>query len=482
MKIVIKLIIISLVLSINEAVFAQSNAKEIAQQADEYFRNKEYEKAYSCWEKAAKMGDAQSQFHIGNGYYYGHYGVPQDFTKAAYWLKKAAEQGEACWYIAKCYYLGRGVERDLAQAVSWCEKALTEYVEDMEANHLMAVMYASGNGAEKDLQKAHTLIDKSLKFYPSSYSYLAVKGEIYLKEKKVEKARDICKKLANNVGWKMYSAGDIDNVFYPNILELEREMREGVDSKIPSTTVSRNDTFAFIIANESYKRVSQVPFAKNDGEIFAEYCKKTLGIPENNVKVWTDATLGDMQYAITKIKQIASAYEKEANLIFYYAGHGIPSDDQQNSYLLPIDGYGPGESSISLHDLYGTLGKLNAKSVFVILDACFSGVQRNGEMFASTRGVAIKPKQEVPEGNLIVLSAAQGDETAMPYNDKEHGLFSYFLLKKLQESKGDCTIGELTDFVTTNVKRTSITIGDKMQTPKVSASSTLGDWRNIKLK
>lgn len=45
-----------------------------------------------------------------------------------------------------------------------------------------------------------------------------------------------------------------------------------------------------------------------------------------------------------------------------------------------------------------------------------------------------------------------------------------------------CTIGELADYVTTNVKRTSITIGDKMQTPKVSASSTMGDWKNIKLK
>lgn len=79
-------------------------------------------------------------------------------------------------------------------------------------------------------------------------------------------------------------------------------------------------------------------------------------------------------------------------------------------------------------------------------------------MLASARGVAIKVKQATPVGNIVVFSAAQGDETAYPYKEKEHGLFTYYLLKKLQETKGNVTLGELSDYIKTQVERQSIVI------------------------
>lgn len=41
---------------------------------------------------------------------------------------------------------------------------------------------------------------------------------------------------------------------------------------------------------------------------------------------------------------------------------------------------------------------------------------------------------------------------------------TYFILKKLQESKGDATLGELSEYVINNVKRTSVLEKDKSQT------------------
>ena len=79
-------------------------------------------------------------------------------------------------------------------------------------------------------------------------------------------------------------------------------------------------------------------------------------------------------------------------------------------------------------------------------------------MLASARGVALKAKGDVPQGNMVVFSAASGDETAYPYKEKGHGLFTYFLLKKLQESKGDCTLGELGEYIQTNVRQQSVVI------------------------
>jgi hypothetical protein len=102
---------------------------------------------------------------------------------------------------------------------------------------------------------------------------------------------------------------------------------------------------------------------------------------------------------------------------------------------------------------------------------------------ASARGVALKARQEKPTGNLVVFSAASDDETAYPYTDRGHGLFTYFLLKKLQNSKGSTTLGELNDYISENVKQKSVLINHKIQTPVVSFSNELqNNWRKLKLR
>lgn len=257
-----------------------------------------------------------------------------------------------------------------------------------------------------------------------------------------------------------------------------------IDVNVLVSNTKQNNTFAVIIANENYQKEAQVPFAVNDGRTFAEYCKKTLGIPNNNVHIVTDATLNNMKYEVRWLKQVIDAYGGEARVIFYYAGHGIPDEAQKTAYLLPVDGFGNDVSTgYKLDDLYSTLGNLPSKSVTVFLDACFSGANRNGEMLASARGVAIKAKSSVPVGNMVVFSAAQGDETAYPNNEQQHGMFTYYLLKKIKETAGNVTYKELGDYVTDNVRKQSIVVNGKSQTPTVVPSATVvGTWESWKLK
>jgi hypothetical protein len=88
-----------------------------------------------------------------------------------------------------------------------------------------------------------------------------------------------------------------------------------------------------------------------------------------------------------------------------------------------------------------------------------------------------------PAGNMVVFSAAQNDETAYPYREKGHGMFTYFLLKKLQETKGNVAFGELSDYITDNVQKQSIIINRKSQTPTVTSAAAMSDsWREMKLK
>ena len=256
-----------------------------------------------------------------------------------------------------------------------------------------------------------------------------------------------------------------------------------VDQGLPKAKNANDKTFAVIIANENYSMVAPVPMALNDGEVFSQYCTTTLGLPENNVRLYKDASFGTMLRAVRDIKAISDAFSGDIQVIFYYAGHGIPNEATKDAFLLPIDADGmTTDGCYSLKRLYSELNDLNAQSTIVFLDACFSGANRDGDMLASARGVALRPKKEDPKGNMVIFSAASDEETAFPYTEKGHGLFTYFLLKKLKESKGNVQLGKLADYLKTNVKQQSVVVNRKAQTPTVSpASNLIGTWEKMKL-
>lgn len=256
-----------------------------------------------------------------------------------------------------------------------------------------------------------------------------------------------------------------------------------VDENIPETNTKNSNTFAVIIANENYQSVAPVPYALNDGKIFREYCLKTLGIPEKQIKYIPNATGNQIKAQINWLQTLAEVFT-DPHIIFYYAGHGIPDESSRTAYLLPVDGIGTDVSTgYKLDDLYAVLGKMPAENVTVFMDACFSGSKREEGMLASARGVAIKARSGMPQGNMVVFSAAQSDETAYPNNEEKHGMFTYFLLKKLQDTQGDVTLQELGEYITLNVSQQSILLNGKSQTPCVTPSASLdASWREWKLK
>ena len=186
-----------------------------------------------------------------------------------------------------------------------------------------------------------------------------------------------------------------------------------------------------------------------------------------------------MSYELDHLAEVLNAYDGTARAIIYYTGHGMPDEDSKDAYLLPVDGYSKKPTSgMSTKELYTRLGSMNSKSIMVFLDACFSGARRDGKMLASSRGVALKVNSDPVGDNTVVFSAAQGNETAYPYKSQQHGMFTYYVLDKMQQSGGCTTLGELSDYVTTNVKRRSVVENKKSQTPSVMVSSRNNSWRN----
>lgn len=260
-----------------------------------------------------------------------------------------------------------------------------------------------------------------------------------------------------------------------------------VDENIPHLSVNNEDMYVLIIANENYQNVAAVPFALNDGAIFRKYCVQALGVPERNIAYLPNATANNIKAEVSRLSNIIKAKKGEAKAIVYYAGHGVPDNSKGNgnAYLLPVDGIASDYTTgYKLDDLYSTLGENPAKSVMVFLDACFSGATRveNETVDPNARGVAVKVKKGSPVGDVVVFSAAQDDQKANPDMERKHGLFTYFLLKKLQESDGSATLEEITSYVTDKVGLESVILRHE-QTPCVVSSPKVGSaWKSWKLK
>lgn len=264
-------------------------------------------------------------------------------------------------------------------------------------------------------------------------------------------------------------------------VEVENKPQYAVDG---NSTQLNNSTFAIIFGNEKYIQVEDVPFAQNDAKAFAEYCQRMLGVPQSQIMVYENATFGNILAAMKHLKEVSSAFKGNVNIIFYYAGHGIPDEENHDAYLLPVDADGTiPQVCYPLNQLYKDLGATNAHQIVVFLDACFSGSKRSGGMLQSARGVAVETKPAKLQGNMIVFSAATGEQTAYPYTNKEHGLFTYYLLNKLEIDKGNLSLGELADYLIEEVGKTSVVENRKVQTPTVSFSSSIEEnWKNLKLK
>jgi hypothetical protein len=78
-------------------------------------------------EKAARTGDAGSQFILGSMYAQGR-GVQQDYSEAVRWFRKAAEQGlaDAQTTLGADYAAGTGVAQDYSEALRWFRKAAAQ--------------------------------------------------------------------------------------------------------------------------------------------------------------------------------------------------------------------------------------------------------------------------------------------------------------------------------------------------------------------
>ena len=263
-------------------------------------------------------------------------------------------------------------------------------------------------------------------------------------------------------------------------------LRSDVDKDIPKGLPLNTKKYALIIGCEDYAKYQtgldrevNVDFAANDARVFAEYAETTLGYPKDQIYLLIDPTSSQIKQNLEKLQKAIEIEKGMAEVLFYYSGHGLPDENTKEPFLIPVDvnGNNP-QDGISIVDLYAKLSKSPTIKATVVLDACFSGGARNKELVAM-KGVKVKAKMDAVPGNLVVFSSSKGTETSAVYKEKQHGYFTYFLLKNLKEYAGAKTLNEMFIDVNYQVSKEVLKIG-KTQTPDVLPGRDIGEgWKTL---
>ena len=229
----------------------------------------------------------------------------------------------------------------------------------------------------------------------------------------------------------------------------------------PKTKMNNPNGIAVVIGIENYQYVPDATYAYNDAEVFREYLSETLGFKKQKIKIATNskATQAELNKLLSSNGWLSRNVVKDkSDIVVYFSGHGIANPKDQSTGLLPFDVDPNYSVGLPLKKLYSDLSKLGARSITIFLDACFTGQSRDAKMLiADARPIIILPKKnQIPE-NINILSAASNSQISGAIREKEHGLFTYYLLRGLS---GDADLNkdsaiklkELSNYVSMNVK------------------------------
>lgn len=217
---------------------------------------------------------------------------------------------------------------------------------------------------------------------------------------------------------------------------------------------------ALIIGISDYDKLQNLSFCKNDGNSIYKTLSWGDYIIPNDRKLIGRINWAEMRNAIIDFF-VDPSISPEDILIFYYSGHGIPDIDA-DMYLSTseIDPDAPYRNGFSFNELTKMAQRTIATRVILILDCCYSGSARISKGYegdaAKLAYAAVNNRfNAISNGEgICLLAASQAYQEASVLVEKNHSLFTYYLLEGLQgKSKevfdyyGNVTIDTLSKYV-----------------------------------
>ena len=246
--------------------------------------------------------------------------------------------------------------------------------------------------------------------------------------------------------------------------------------ELPAIKAKPNkNSYAIVIGIEQYRqKLPRADYAAHDAQTMTEYLTKVMSYPEENVVTLLNdkASMSDLTKYIEK--WLLNNVEKDGSVFIYYSGHGAPNPKTGDAYLVPYDGDPSfiAETGYSLKRLYDNLGKLQVKEIVVALDSCFSGAGGRSVLAKGARPLVMTMESLQLPKKITVFSAASGDQISSTYEEKGHGLFTYFMLKGIKgegdaNNDGKIEIEELFEYIKPNVEKIARKNYNNEQSPQI---------------
>jgi hypothetical protein len=228
----------------------------------------------------------------------------------------------------------------------------------------------------------------------------------------------------------------------------------------PVQAAANPDAVAVIIGNNDYgNALPDVSYARRDARSMKRFVIDVLGFREGNVIEAIDASqanltsiFGNRQDHRGRLWQYIRG--DRSDVFIFYSGHGVPGLRDGRGYLLPVDAdpTTPELNGYPLDLLLANVEKLEARSVTIMIDACFSGNSDGGWLVRSASPVYVKTAPVTPMKGIVMLTAAQSDQVASWDGDSRHGLFTKHVLDAASgkadaapfgDGDGTVTLGEV---------------------------------------
>ncbi len=213
---------------------------------------------------------------------------------------------------------------------------------------------------------------------------------------------------------------------------------------------------AVLIGINKYKdpNIRDLSFARNDAEVFGKLLEERIHPSERKIRFFLDQEATKRKIMTSIGEDLPRSVGKDDVVLLYFSGHGSPetdgSPDEVSRYLITHD--------TEYENIYATgidmerelprwFERINEpKLILMFIDSCFSG-RAGGRTF---EGPSLKEKRsvyrdtypikmsqlELGEGRLMI-AACDDDQVARETGELQHGVFTYYLLQRLQQRARD---------------------------------------------
>lgn len=428
---------------------ARITAAECRERGGEYVLGAAARSPVQLWQAPAERGDVEAQAVLADIYLQGE-GVPQDFSMAAAWYRRAAEQAHpaAMVSLGSLYEQGLGVPANVEQAVAWYQRAAGNQasvaLDQAPARHT--------GGYNPHLAGPEiTLIDPLVPVtrglvkvkVPEAASEHMVIGRVTAPAGILRVTVNGQPVGVNQAGVFQHSAASgtselqivaIDQQGKRADLSLRLADQAEIDrprSAPPAVDFGRYH--ALLVGNSRYANMPLLRTPATDVSAIGQVLKQKYGFA---VTVLLDATRYQLLSALNELRRNLSDQD---NLLVYYAGHGELESTNMRGHWLPVDAEPDNTANwVSNVTITDTINLIAARQLLVVADSCYSGTLTRSSI--ARLDAALSPVQRdtwlramLNKRARVVLSSG-GVAPVMDEGGGQHSVFARAFLDVLHNA------------------------------------------------